>query len=577
MDENQHHDQFDQVVDKLEAATNILVTVKSSPNIDQLSALIGLTLTLNKIGKHATAVFSGDVPPVLEFLKPDDTIETDTNSLRDFIIAIDKSKADKLRYKVEGDVVRIFITPYRTSLSGDDLEFSQGDFNVDAIVGLGVHDKSDLDKAITAHGKILHDATVISITSDRRSELGNVLWVDDKASSLSEMVADVAHELDKNIFDEQIATAFLTGIVAETHRFSNEKTNPHAMSIAGVLMAGGANAQLISTKLDEEEKPKPKNDTKKSRDEDRDDSDSPPQAPEQQEIEEDGTLSIEHSVEEESQPKTKKGQAPDDSLPEIQEEDTSEENTGADLDEKEKDEIHIDEHGKLHKLDDLKLADVKDRSAASSIITEPPTFSGKLTANADSQNVLEPTTDPMSSPAAAAERPIMSRKEPSSALPVNTPLKAKTIHPPLEADSRANVQPASPSLDELREKVSQASLDAPINQNKPAAAIGATPIDLGSQPIASTLSPSQPSQPEPLSPGQEPSQPSPLSPGQAPTLADPLAPAQSSQPAPLSPGQAISQPGPVSPDQLGASPVSPVSPIAPNSPPPPVPPPMMPS
>jgi hypothetical protein len=540
MDENQHHDQFDQVVDKLEAATNILVTVKSSPSIDQLSALIGLTLTLNKIGKHATAVFSGDIPPVLEFLKPDDTIETDTNSLRDFIIAIDKSKADKLRYKVEGDVVRIFITPYRTSLSGDDLEFSQGDFNVDAIVGLGVHDKSDLDKAITAHGKILHDATVISITSDRRSELGNVLWVDDKASSLSEMVADVAHELDKNIFDEQIATAFLTGIVAETHRFSNEKTNPHAMSIAGVLMAGGANAQLISTKLDEEEKPKPKSIEKKSKDDD--DNDSLPPAPEQQEVEEDGTLSIEHSIEEESPSKTKKEQEPADSLPEVQDEDVSEEHTETKLDKKEKDEIHIDEHGKLHKLDDLKLGDVKERSTASSIITEPPTFSGKLTANTDSQNALEPTTDPMSSPAAVAERPIMSRKDSNPALPANNPLKAKTITPPLEAEPQTSAQPAVPSLDELREKVSQASIDAPINQNKPAIAIGATPIDLGGQPAASTLSPSQPSQPAPLSPGQAPSQPSPLSPG-----------------------------------QLGASPISPVSPIAPNSPPPPVPPPMMPS
>ena len=39
------------------------------------------------------------------------TIEKNTDSLRDFIIALDKSKADKLRYKVEDKFVKIFITP----------------------------------------------------------------------------------------------------------------------------------------------------------------------------------------------------------------------------------------------------------------------------------------------------------------------------------------------------------------------------------------------------------------------------------------------------------------------------------
>src|SRR3982751_4664630 len=137
-----------QVVERLKQATNVLVTVSNNPSVDQLAACIGLTLLLNKMGKHATAVFSGQVPSTIEFLKPADTIEKNTDSLRDFIIALDKSKADKLRYKVEDNVVKIFITPYKTSLSSDDLEFSQGDFNVDVVVALGVERQEDLDEAI---------------------------------------------------------------------------------------------------------------------------------------------------------------------------------------------------------------------------------------------------------------------------------------------------------------------------------------------------------------------------------------------------------------------------------------------
>ncbi len=239
-----------QLVEKLHSANNILVTVSNNPSVDQLAACIGMTLWLNKLGKHSTAVFSGEIPNTLEFLQPESTIEKNTNSLRDFIIALDKSKADKLRYKVEDRVVKIFITPYRTSLSADDLEFSQGDFNVDAIVALGVTKQSELDQAITAHGRILHDAVVASINTSEEEGLGSINYHDASASSLSEMAYDVCQQLDPKQIDPQIATALLTGVVAATNRFSNLKTTPNAMSVSAALMAAGANQQLVANKLE---------------------------------------------------------------------------------------------------------------------------------------------------------------------------------------------------------------------------------------------------------------------------------------------------------------------------------------
>lgn len=240
-----------QVVDRLKESKNILVTVRNNPTVDLLSALIGLTLALDKMDKHVAAVFSGQVPSTIEFLKPEETIEQSPDSLRDFIIALDKSKADKLRYKVEDKVVRIFITPYKTSLSQADLEFSQGDFNVDAVVALGAHEQQELDQAITTHGRILHDATVISINNTADGNLGSINWQDTTASSVSELVTLTIKDLDKTVLDQQIATALLTGIVAETERFSNEKTTPKTMSLAGDLMSAGADQQLVATELAE--------------------------------------------------------------------------------------------------------------------------------------------------------------------------------------------------------------------------------------------------------------------------------------------------------------------------------------
>jgi nanoRNase/pAp phosphatase (c-di-AMP/oligoRNAs hydrolase) len=246
-----------QFLSSLKEATNVMVTVKSDPSIDGLAAAIALTLMLNGLGKHATAVFSGAVPSVLEFLEPEKTLEVNTNSLQDFIISLDKSKADKLRYKVEDDVVKIYITPYRTSLTAEDLEFAPGDFNVDVVVLLGVHAESELDAAVSAHGRILHDATLLSLNvgtreDDGKDALGAINWTDEHVSSLSELITGVSGELlgDKgDVLDNQVATALLTGIIAATDRFGNARTTPATMQAAAKLLEAGANQELVSTKL----------------------------------------------------------------------------------------------------------------------------------------------------------------------------------------------------------------------------------------------------------------------------------------------------------------------------------------
>jgi len=243
-----------QIVERVKQSSNILVTVSKNPSVDELSAALGLTIMLNNLKKHATSVVSGDIPPAINFLDPKKTFENTVDSLRDFIIALDKEKADHLRYKVDGDVVKIFITPYRTTINQDDLDFSQGDYNVEVVLALGVKNKDDLDEALSAHGKILHDATVATLScGDTASNLGSIDWHEPAASSISEMLVSLSEALkaDKPVLDEQTATAFLTGIVAATDRFSNNKTSSKVMTMAAQLMAAGANQQLIAAKLSE--------------------------------------------------------------------------------------------------------------------------------------------------------------------------------------------------------------------------------------------------------------------------------------------------------------------------------------
>lgn len=268
-----------QIIDKIKESSNILVTVSNDPSVDALSAALGLTLLIDKLEKYGTAVVSGAIPPAIDFLQPQKTFEHTTDSLRDFIIALDKEKADHLRVKPDGEVVKIYVTPYRTTITPDDLEFSQGDYNVELVIALGVDDQDHLDKALEAHGKILHDATVVTITAgEQTSSLGGIDWHDEKASSLSEMVTGLVDGLKKDkkaLLDKQSATALLTGIVAETERFSNPRTTSRSMTIAATLMAAGADQQLIATQLEEhkdEDEPEAPDDTPSSSDDEVDSS-----------------------------------------------------------------------------------------------------------------------------------------------------------------------------------------------------------------------------------------------------------------------------------------------------------------
>lgn len=397
--------QRQQASDRIKQANNILVTVSSNPSVDQLAACIALTVSLNKMGKHATAVFSGEVPSTLEFLQPEKTIEKNTDSLRDFIIALDKSKADKLRYKVEDRVVKIFITPYRTSITGKDLEFSQGDFNVDVVLALGVHKQEELDLAITSHGRILHDATIVTLNTKAGGELGSINWLDPNASSLSELGVQLVNTLDKSLVDTQVATAFLTGIVAETERFSNSKTTPQTMSISAQLMSSGANQQLVATKLEEpvappppqsapiatqngetHDEPKP---VKKSEDGTLEIAHDETKTAQEEKVVEDREEAVKRAHEAVEKAEDAGAAKPKEFAPPVQETPfTPPEPEPAPA--PPPPQIHIDEHGSLSPVDDEDFLppakphtppEISHHNEAPKMVLEPPTLGGALTAN----------------------------------------------------------------------------------------------------------------------------------------------------------------------------------------------------
>lgn len=241
---------MENVSDKIKEVHNILIALSSDPSVDDIAAAIGLSLYLDRMGKRATAIYSGRTPNALEFLNPQNTFETNSDVLRDFVVALSKDKADHLRYKLDGDYVKIFITPYKSVIDEEDLEFSYGDFNIELVLALNVASGIDLDDALREHGRVMHDAVVINITKGNPGKFGDIEWSDKTKSSVSEMCADLIFSLDKDgIIGSEEATALLTGIVAATEHFSNNSTTADSLEMAARLIDSHANRELVSENI----------------------------------------------------------------------------------------------------------------------------------------------------------------------------------------------------------------------------------------------------------------------------------------------------------------------------------------
>src|SRR5688572_30587827 len=247
--------QKQQITEILRNADNVVITTSRNPDIDQTAAAIALTHLINKMGKRADAVVSGDRPSQVEFLGTKLLAEK-FSGIRDFVISINtaRTEADKLKYVPQGKQLNVYITPYNGNYSEDDVSFHYGDFHADAVVALGVSNPADLDQEIASQKELLQKAKLITINVGNPpagAAAGGLNWHEPNASSVCELLMSLTEALQSGLVDNEIATALLTGIMAKTEHFTNAATTPKVMTMAAQLMAAGAKQPEILKHLQE--------------------------------------------------------------------------------------------------------------------------------------------------------------------------------------------------------------------------------------------------------------------------------------------------------------------------------------
>lgn len=245
------HEQFLHAIKRSERP---LIVLKELAQADDFAAAFGLAAILKKLGKDTEIISAGGLAPEnLQFLKTaTHPVKGDLVNLRALTLHVNVSKAkvEELSYNVVGEELRINLIPKNGYWTTDDVRVATSSYRYDLLIVLGSPDLKSLGTIFTHYADFLYNTAIINIDHAAGNEyFGQINLVDAGATSVSEVVHDLTKNLDESLFDKDIATALLTGMVAKTRSFRTPNVAPKTLSAASSLMNKGAERDEVVEKL----------------------------------------------------------------------------------------------------------------------------------------------------------------------------------------------------------------------------------------------------------------------------------------------------------------------------------------
>ena len=192
----------EQILDQINKSETILICVGKNPDGDALGSALGFCLALKKMGKKADIVSPTAVLSKYSFLPSSDTITHKLEGVRDYILSldIDKEKLHQLRYEIQNNKLKIFITAKNGDLEQKDIIIESARFKYDLVILLGTSDLENLGSIYDENPDLFYEAPVVNIDHNPSNEyFGKINLVDVTASSTSEiifnLIVDIKEEL----------------------------------------------------------------------------------------------------------------------------------------------------------------------------------------------------------------------------------------------------------------------------------------------------------------------------------------------------------------------------------------------
>lgn len=238
----------------IDRSKKILLVTRAQPTDDSVGSLIALGLVLEKMGKEIDLVCQGPLMSTLQFLPKHDQIAQSLTGGAHFVISLDTTHAKVSQFTYDfdndGNKLNIYITPEDGMYEQDHVTAIPGGSQYDLVMIIDAKDLESLGGVYEENTKIFFETPIITLDSSVENEqFGEVNLVDVKANATTEVVYLLAQNLGEHLFDENIATSLLAGIISKTKSFQSKKTNPKTFSTAAKLIQLGADQQRIIQNL----------------------------------------------------------------------------------------------------------------------------------------------------------------------------------------------------------------------------------------------------------------------------------------------------------------------------------------
>lgn len=229
-----------------------LVVVGEHGGLDAFASAIGIKLALAKQNKPAVVVSSAAVPKALEHLVTGNHVERNLPSKQTFVIELDTSTVQATEIKREDaeNRIRFLFTPKAGIWSEQDIHVSTSPYPYDLVISIGAQDLTACGQIHTDHADFLYRTPIINIDHSPVNEhFGQVNVVDLTATSCAEVCHDLINELYPEMMDAEMATLFLTGMIAKTKSFKTRNVTPKTLNTASILIEKGARREEIVSHL----------------------------------------------------------------------------------------------------------------------------------------------------------------------------------------------------------------------------------------------------------------------------------------------------------------------------------------
>ncbi|MEK7614855.1 MAG: hypothetical protein AAB431_00530 [Patescibacteria group bacterium] len=238
-----------QVFEAIKRSTHPLICIPSGAGADQYASALGLAKVLDKLEKKSViAAADGKPSKNLKFISGHEDIVQRLENLQRFVIELDasKTKVDELSYEIKGDRLYVSLSPKKGFWSEKDVRTTSSGYRFDLIICIGSPDYESCAHLYSENPDFFYRTPVINIDHSPENEhYGQINVVDLTASACGEVCHDLVESIDTGLLDEEIATAFLTGMIAKTKSFQTNIVTPKTLQTASKLIAKGAKRDQI--------------------------------------------------------------------------------------------------------------------------------------------------------------------------------------------------------------------------------------------------------------------------------------------------------------------------------------------